>query len=83
MGAYRCVGYTNKWEASKTYGGVQTYRGHPNIWQCPNIWGNQNIWGPYKYMGASKYIGDVQTYGQHPFSFISKSNFSDMLKFMF
>ena len=27
------------YRVSKHTGGVQTYRGHPNIWGCPNIWG--------------------------------------------
>ena len=47
--------------------GIQTYEGHPNIWECPNIWGCPNIWacpniqrvskhmGTFKHTGASKH----------------------------
>ena len=52
--------------SSKDMGGVQTCRGHPNIWghpniqgvskhgRCPNVWGQPNI------------QGDAQTYRGHP-----------------
>ena len=35
-------------------GGVQTCRGHANIWACPNIQ------GAYKHMGVSKHTGGIK-----------------------
>ena len=42
-------------------GGVQTYRGHPNIWWCPNIQGAS------KHMGVSKHTREAsKPTGGHP-----------------
>ena len=46
--------------ASKHTGGIQTYRGHPNIQRVhPNIWGHPII------QGVSTH-GGIQTYRGHP-----------------
>ena len=55
-------GISNIWGVSKYMGvskhtgDIQTYEGHPNIWEHPNGC-------PPKSMGASKVIRNIQTYG--------------------
>ena len=51
----------------EVYRGIQTCRGHPNIWGCPNIQGG--IWGIQTYRGHPN-IWVIQMYGAygHPLS---------------
>ena len=76
MGASNRKEYFEKWikylklkkmaeiqDGGYTYGGIQTYKEHPNIWgafkltgRCPNIRGHSNIQGVIQ-MWASKHTG--------------------------
>ena len=55
----------------QTYGGIQTYGVHPNIWECPHIQGASKHRSNQTYRGVSKHMG-IQTYrrvskhGGHP-----------------
>ena len=51
-------------DGSYTYGGIQTYKGHPNIQErCPDIWGHSNIQGAIQtYRRCIQTDGGIQTY---------------------
>ena len=54
-------GHPNIQGGVQTYGGIQTYRGHPNIQGV-----HQNIGGHPNIQGVSKHKGGIQTYGWCP-----------------
>ena len=45
-----------------TYGGIQTYRGHPNMKGASKYVAGVQTWGHQNIQRASRHMGGIQTY---------------------